>query len=142
MFLMATAITHILVPFPVSVAEIEELEKLKNLQLPETDGIPLESDWHRAAIALLIESVLYHLKDRKDFYVGGNMFIHFCLEHVRKRSFRGPDFFYVDGVELNPPRRSWVVWKEGGRYPDVIIELSSPSTYEEDRTTKKTIYER
>ena len=136
---MATAHQHVLVPVPVPVEPIEELE---NLQLPERDGIPLESDWHRAAIGLLIESVLYHFKDRTDFYAGGNMFIHFCLEQVRKHSFRGPDFFYVDGVALNPPRRYWIVWNEGGRYPDLIIELSSPSTYEEDRTTKKKIYER
>jgi hypothetical protein len=31
---------------------------------------------------------------------------------------------------------------EGGRYPDVIIELLSPQTATEDRTTKKTVYER
>src|SRR5262249_36114836 len=34
------------------------------------------------------------------------------------------------------------VWQEGGRYPDVIIELLSPTTAEEDRTTKRTLYER
>ncbi len=136
---MATKAQHVLVPVPLPVAELEELE---NLQLPDTDGIPLESDWHRLAIALLIESVLYHFKDRTNFYVGGNMFIHFSLEHVRQRSFRGPDFFYVEDVALNPPRRSWIVWNEGGRYPNAIIELLSPSTQEEDRTTKKQIYER
>jgi hypothetical protein len=34
------------------------------------------------------------------------------------------------------------VWQEGGRYPDVVIELLSPKTAIENRTTKKDIYER
>jgi hypothetical protein len=70
------------------------------------------------------------------------MFIYFSLEHARNRDFRGPDFFYVNDVAWNPLRPYWVVWEEGGRYPDVIIELASASTEEEDRTTKKVVYER
>src|SRR2546421_257487 len=45
-------------------------------------------------------------------------------------------------VPLPPPRPYWAVWQEGGRYPNVIIELTSPSTEREDRTTKWTLYER
>jgi hypothetical protein len=33
------------------------------------------------------------------------------------------------------------VWKEGGKYPNVIIELLSPSAAEEDLTIKKVVYE-
>src|ERR1700687_627369 len=98
-----------------------DLEYLENLPLVETDGQPLDSPWHRAAIALLIESILYHYRDRTDFYVGGNMFIYFNLEQVRTLDFRGPDFFFVKNSNLHPPRPYWVVWLEGGRYPDVII---------------------
>jgi hypothetical protein len=32
--------------------------------------------------------------------------------------------------------------RRGGRFPDVIVELLSPTTAETDRTTKKQIYER
>jgi hypothetical protein len=39
------------------------------------------------------------------------------------------------------PRKSWVVWEEGGKYPHVIIELLSGSTANVDRTTKKQIYQ-
>jgi hypothetical protein len=35
-----------------------------------------------------------------------------------------------------------VVWEEDGHYPDVIIELMSPSTAQEDLGPKKTLYER
>ena len=34
------------------------------------------------------------------------------------------------------------MWDEGGKYPDVIIELSSPRTADEDHGIKKMIYER
>jgi hypothetical protein len=63
-------------------------------------------------------------------------------EQARSRDYRGPDFFYVDGVNRLPLRPFWAVWQEGGRYPDLIIELLSPTTAREDRTTKRTLYER
>ncbi|MDY7023379.1 MAG: Uma2 family endonuclease, partial [Cyanobacteriota bacterium] len=56
------------------------------------------------------------------------------------RDFRGPDFFVVLNTERQP-RKSWVVWEEGGKYPNVIIELLSPSTANVDRTDKKEIYQ-
>ena len=102
--------------------------KLPRVDLIETDGEPLESDWHRAAIALLIEIVSWLFRERSDYYVGGNMFIYYSEEQARTRKYRGPDFFYVDGVKRLPQRPYWVVWREGGRYPDVIIELLSKKT--------------
>lgn len=39
------------------------------------------------------------------------------------------------------PRNSWVVWEEGGHYPDLIIELLSPSTAKVDREDKKSLYQ-
>jgi Uma2 family endonuclease len=120
----------------------EEWEKLRTFPLRETDGEPLESWWHRAAIQLLIESVLAQFASRDDFFVGGNMFIYYSLRQARKWDYRGPDFFYVSGVNRQPMRRYWVVWEEEGCYPDVIIELLSPKTAKADRTTKKQLYER
>jgi Uma2 family endonuclease len=115
--------------------------KLPDVKLVETDGMPLESDWHRDAMNLLIEQVRYHIRHRRDYFVGGNMFIYFNLQQARNRDFRGPDFFFVNGVS-DHLRDYWVVWEEGGRYPDVIIELLSESTANVDRTTKKAVYER
>jgi Uma2 family endonuclease len=109
--------------------------------LPETDGEPLETDWHRLAIALLVEAVRYHHRDRNDFFAGGNMFLYFSAEQVRNKDYRGPDFFFVWGVDGARERRYWAVWQENGKYPHVIIELLSPSTAHEDRTTKKSLYE-
>ncbi len=38
------------------------------------------------------------------------------------------DDFVVLNVEGTRSRQGWVVWDEEGRYPDVIVELMSPST--------------
>jgi Uma2 family endonuclease len=120
---------------------LEDLRRLDAL-LVEEDGENMETSWHRAGMELLIQSVLWWFRGRDDFYVAGDIFIYFSAEHVYNRDFRGPDFFFVDHVPLNPPRPFWVVWHENGRYPDVIIEILSPSTEEADRTTKFAIYER
>lgn len=110
--------------------------------LPESDGIPMESDWHRLAMWLLIDVTSYHLRAREDYFVGGNMFIYYNVQESGKLDALGPDYFLVWDVPLNPPRRVWAVFREGGHYPDVITELLSPSTAKEDRSKKKDIYER
>jgi Uma2 family endonuclease len=117
-------------------------DALAALPLVETDGEPLETPWHRMEINLLIEAITCRFRDRDDFYVGGIMFIYYSAQQVRSRDYKGPDFFFVDGADRHRPRQWWAIWEEQGRYPDVIIELLSESTAEEDRTTKKAIYER
>jgi Uma2 family endonuclease len=126
----------------IKTLEMEVEVPLPPTDLPETDGEPLESDWHRIEISLLVDSVFCHLAPRTDFYAGGNMFVYFSEQQVRNRDYRGPDFFFVKNVSSTPTRRFWAAWKEGGRYPDAIIELLSPSTANEDRTVKKKLYER
>jgi Uma2 family endonuclease len=120
----------------------ETIFPLPQVELIESDGEPLESDWHRLEMNLLIEVVTVHMGDTTDFFVGGNMFIYFNEQQARDRDFRGPDFFFVRGVPLNPPRPYWAVWKESGKYPDMIIELSSPTTIKEDLGIKKETYEK
>lgn len=120
----------------------EHLAQLSELELPAEDGIPLETNWHRIAMNLLIDSVHYRWRDRNDYFVGGNMFIYFHIEQVSRRDYRGPDFFLVKDVDGTQNRDSWIVWEEAGRYPDVIIELASPSTIHVDLGTKKQLYER
>jgi len=106
------------------------------------DGEPLESNRHRIAINVLIRSLQQAYLDRNDFFTSGNMFIYYSSEQARNRDFRGPDFFAVLNVDGTTERQGWVVWEEGGRYPDVIVELMSPSTAAMDTGTKKDIYER
>jgi Uma2 family endonuclease len=105
------------------------------------DGEPLESNRHRIAMNALIRSVQHAWADRNDFFTGGNMFIYYSSDQVRNQDFRGPDFFVVLNVDGTKQRQGWVVWAEGGRYPDVIVELMSPSTARIDTGIKKDIYE-
>jgi Uma2 family endonuclease len=107
--------------------------------LPCDDGEPMETARHRDQMIMLIQSLQTYWSDRTNYYVGGNMFLHYDPQNRRK--FRGPDFFLVLDVE-DRERKSWVVWREGMRFPDIIIELLSDTTREIDKGEKKTLYER
>jgi Uma2 family endonuclease len=107
------------------------------------DGEPLESNRHRIAMNVLIDSVLVAFEGRTNYFVGGNMFVYYSRQQAMNRDFRGPDFFAVLDVEdTERDRQGWVVWEEDGRYPNVIVELMSPSTAKSDKTVKKDLYER
>jgi len=106
------------------------------------DGEPLESNRHRLAMNVLIDSLYRAWSERDDFFAGGNMFVYYSRTQARNRDFRGPDFFVVLDVDGNQSRQGWVVWDENGRYPDVIVELMSPSTASVDLGAKKDLYER
>jgi Uma2 family endonuclease len=116
--------------------------ELPFVELPVEDGIPLETNWHRIQMNLLIDSVHAHWRDRSDYFAGGNMFIYFSLDQVRNRDYRGPDVFIVKDVDGTRDRAAWIVWEEDGRYPNVIVELSSPSTIAVDLDAKKRLYEK
>jgi len=106
------------------------------------DGEPLESNRHRIAMNVLIRSLQQAWSDRNDFYTGGNMFIYYSDKKVFNKDFRGPDFFAVLDVDGTKQRQGWVVWQEEGHYPNVIVELMSPSTSKVDTGKKKDIYGR
>ncbi len=105
------------------------------------DGEPLETNRHRIAMNVLIRSMHQAKAYRDDYFASGNMFIYYSSTQARNRDFRGPDFFVVLGVDGTIDRPGWVVWEENGRYPDVIVELMSPSTAQVDTGVKKDIYE-
>jgi Uma2 family endonuclease len=106
------------------------------------DGEPLETNRHRIAMNVLIRSIQQAFADRSDFFAGGNMFVYYSQDQAMNRDFRGPDVFVALDVEGCRERQGWVVWEENGHYPDVIVELLSPSTAAVDRGVKKNLYER
>ncbi len=110
--------------------------------LPTEDGVPLESNWHRLQMNLLIDSVHSRWRGRPDYFAGGNMFIYFSSNQARNRDYRGPDVFVVKDVDGTKDRDAWLVWEEEGRYPNVIVELSSPSTIDVDLKDKTRLYEK
>ena len=126
---------------PQTESIVEEAIPLPPTDLPYDDGEPLESNRHRIAMNVLIDSVYQAYQERDDYYSGGNMFVYYSSAQVKNNDFRGPDFFVVLDVDGTKERRSWIVWEEKGRYPDVIVELMSPSTARIDRTEKHKLYE-
>ncbi len=108
-------------------------------ELPYEDGEPMETDHHVLQLDLLRETLRLYWQDRRDFFVGGNMFVYYSLDQVRNKDFRGPDFFVALGV-AHRSRKSWVVWQEG-KGPDLVIEFLSESTAEADKGEKKRIYQ-
>jgi Uma2 family endonuclease len=123
------------------ITEPDILESIRQLptedDLPCDDGEPMETPRHRDQMLLLIESLKAHWAERSGYYVGGNMFVHYDPTNTRRS--RGPDFFLVLNVN-DRERKSWVVWQEGMRFPDVIIELLSDSTRSIDTGEKKQLY--
>jgi Uma2 family endonuclease len=127
-----------------AISESAALPESEDIIIPPcdlwSDEPPLESDLHRDQIELLLACLKWWWRERTDFYATGNLTIYFSEEHITTRDFRGPDFFVVLGVE-NRPRRSWMLWAEQGKYPNVIIELLSNSTAKVDKGFKKTLYQ-
>jgi Uma2 family endonuclease len=106
-----------------------------------SDEPPLESYLHLQQIILLIKCLEWLWQEREDYFAAGNLTIYYSPNQKKSEFFRGPDFFVVLGTTRNPNRRSWVVWKEEGKYPNVIIEILSDSTAKTDREEKKQIYQ-
>ncbi|MDY6784601.1 MAG: Uma2 family endonuclease [Cyanobacteriota bacterium] len=125
------------------LTEVEEVPTPPT-DLPYDDGEPLESTKHRTAMNVLIRACEFHLFQTHQLgYCGGNMFVYYSATQVRNQDFRGPDFFLVLNAlpESQKSRKYWAIWDEGGRYPDLIIELMSPSTAKIDTDEKKELYQ-
>jgi Uma2 family endonuclease len=107
----------------------------------DSDEPQMETFVHMETVTLLLVSLFWLWRDRQDFFAAGNLTIYYSPTQLKSQDFRGPDFFVVLGTHREPPRKSWVVWDEGGKYPNVIVEALSSSTAEVDRGLKKQIYQ-
>lgn len=121
-----------------------DTDDVADIQFPPGDLLsdepPLETDFHRDQIDLLIRLLKWWWRDRQDFYVSGNLTIYYNQRQLKSRDFRGPDFFVVLGTEKKE-RKSWVVWEEEGKYPNVIVEVLSEKTASVDKGFKKQLYQ-
>lgn len=106
----------------------------------ESNEPEMESSLHYLQLALLVSCLEWLWRDRNDFFIGANLTIYFSRQQLKNREFRGPDFFLVKQTQRHP-RKSWVVWEEEGKYPDLIIELLSDSTANIDKNLKKDLYQ-
>ncbi|WP_353932322.1 Uma2 family endonuclease [Okeanomitos corallinicola TIOX110] len=100
----------------------------------------LENISHLRQIILLLQCLELWWGDRNDFYAAGNLTINYSNRQPKPEKFPAPDFFVVRNVERKP-RQSWVVWQEDGKYPHIIIELTTDKSSAIDQEFKKQIYQ-
>jgi Uma2 family endonuclease len=113
--------------------------RTRHVHYPESDGKPLgETDQHRDLMADLIFALKLFLSNVRA-YVAGNLFIYF--EEGNPKAVVAPDVFVVLGVQQRR-RRIYRAWDEGGRLPDVVIELTSKKTRKADQEVKPELYAR
>jgi len=107
-----------------------------NLSYPTSDGKPFDSDQHRQLMFDLIGTLDDFFAADPLVYVSGNLIV--CYVPGDRRRHVSPDVFVVRGVE-KIARLNYIVWEEG-RGPNVVIELTSSSTADEDTGRKFELY--
>lgn len=126
----------------ISQNTVQSIEE--NVILPPSnlysDEPPLETELHLEEIILLLKCLKWLWQDRTDFYAAGNLTIYFSSKKLKTKDFRGPDFFVVLDTEQKV-RKSWTIWEEDGKYPNLILEILSPTTANTDKNFKKTLYQ-
>ena len=105
-----------------------------------SDEPEMETNLHLRQMLLLIMCLEWLWRDRSDYFCAGNLTVYYSKKRIKNRDFRGPDFFVALNVEPKE-RKSWTIWEEAGKYPDVIVEILSDTTANVDRTTKKDLYQ-
>ena len=76
--------------------------------------------------------------DRTDIAVGGNLMIYYEKDNPGK--WLAPDVFVCFGVE-NKLRRTFKTWEEG-IFPQIVFEIASDGTFENDLGGKRLDYAR
>ncbi|MCP2728456.1 Uma2 family endonuclease [Limnofasciculus baicalensis] len=124
--------------------DILEPEIPENVIFPSgdlySDEPPVETELHLRQIILLLNCLEWLWRDRNDFYAAGNLTIYYSRNQKKSEDCRGPDFFVVLGTSRKT-RKSWVIWEEEGKYPNVIVEILSPKTVKTDKNFKKRLYQ-
>ena len=122
------------------MATVPKQRRAHAIDYPSGDGKPMaETELHlldavdRRAIQLL-ESC-YATKPK--VYVGGNLLLYY--QEGNRRKHVAPDVLVALGVPKEPPRENYLVWVEG-KAPDVVVEITSKSTKQEDKQKKFEIY--
>lgn len=105
---------------------------------PYADGKPMtESDATRDYLLYCVEALELYFQSRRSVYVSGNLFVYY--EQGNPKAVVSPDVFVIFGVRKHK-RRSYQAWKEGGKLPDFVVEITSKSTRLEDERTKYALY--
>jgi Uma2 family endonuclease len=109
----------------------------ETIDYPTSDGKPMaETDWHRDLMNALIQTLAAYYAADPMVYVSGNLLVFYKPGNRRHLS---PDVFVVKGVAKHQ-RPNYLIWEEG-KGPEVVIELTSQSTRDEDVEDKYELYQ-
>lgn len=115
-----------------------KLKKQAEIYYPDSDGKPMaETDIHREQMNYLIEILKVHFRDRSDVYVSGNIMFYYEKDNPRKVF--SPDVMVCFGV-FGEDRRTYKLWEEE-QFPQVIFEISSRKTWDDDLNKKWFLYQ-
>ncbi|MEM1425052.1 MAG: Uma2 family endonuclease [Cyanobacteria bacterium P01_H01_bin.130] len=104
---------------------------------PSEDGEPLaESFLHLLAIITILQVLLRYLSGQEAMVLS-DQFLYYVEGDAKKRV--APDVMVIFGVPYGP-RDNYKIWEEG-QVPSVVFEVTSPSTKQQDLTTKRDLYE-
>ena len=117
----------------------QRLETAREIYYPISDGKPMgESDRHIDQMIYCKEALRIYFADRPDVYIASNNFLYW--EEGNPKAVVSPDVYVVFGVPREQ-RDCYMAWKEGGKLPSVVIEVTSRSTKSEDTGKKMRLYE-
>jgi Uma2 family endonuclease len=111
----------------------------EDLDYPTSDGKPMaETDWHRDLMMALIQTLSAYYADNPMVYISGKLLVFY--EPGNRRRHVSPDVFIARGVEKRQ-RPNYLIWDEA-KGPEMVIELTSRTTREEDLEVKYGLYQR
>jgi hypothetical protein len=97
-----------------------------------------ETDIHRDQLTDPLYAIRWHFRDDPGLYVSGNLLL--LYDPTDRRVHVSPDLFVVRGVGRHR-RKQYVMWEEL-KAPELVIEISSSSTWQEDMGNKRAVYAR
>ncbi len=110
-----------------------------DIDYPTGDGQPVaETPIHYKNLKAAVETLDRYFQAEPMVYVWGNMLVFY--EQGNRRKHVSPDTFVALGVRKDKPRENYLIWEEGHGL-DLVIELTSKSTKEEDLDDKMAIYQ-
>jgi Uma2 family endonuclease len=110
----------------------------EEINYPTSDGKPMaETDWHRDLMNALIQTLAAYYAAEPTVYVSGNLLVYYKPGNRRRHV--SPDVFVVKGVAKHQ-RPNYLIWEEG-KGPEVVVELTSQSTRDDDVEDKFELYQ-
>jgi Uma2 family endonuclease len=113
--------------------------RTSDIEYPESDGKPVgETGIHYRVLYEMMGALWRRFETNDRIAILANMFVYY--EEGNPRKVVCPDLFVIRDVPANRDRRTFKIWEER-KAPDLVIELTSKGTRNEDLRTKFRLYQ-